>query len=338
MESLLVSEYHVPEVQEYLTDPKNSRLTVYPIVHPDIWELHKKQLASFWTVEELSSSFKNDYNDYQKLNENEKFFIKNILAFFAASDTIVNMNITENFTKDITVREVIIAYEFQTMMENIHGETYSLMIDNIIKDKDEKNECFNAIENMPCVAKKAQWAIKYKDDGNLSLAQRILAFAIVEGVYFSASFCSIYWLKLKKGGIMQGLTSSNELISKDENSHCEFACLLYNKFILNRVPQRIVHNMFKEAVEIEREFICESLPCSLIGMNSDLMHQYVQYVADSLLVDLKYEKIWNVKNPFDWMEQISLSDKNNFFEKSVGEYQKASVLNENSTLEVLDDF
>ena len=275
---------------EPLLNPDNNRLTVYPIKYPAIWKSYKTQLAAFWTPEEID--FSNDYTDFLKMNDNEQYFIKMILAFFAASDTIVNINISDRFIKDVQIREAIITYNYQMMIENIHSEVYSLMIDNIIRNPIEKNKLFNAIVEYPCVSKKAEWARKWTYSDN-SFAHRLVAFAIVEGIFFSGSFCSIFWIKKKN--LMSGLCDSNELIARDEGMHYDFAILLY-LMLDNKLDQCTVHAMIKEAVDIEKEFICESLKCSLLGMNNKLMTEYIQYVADRLLVELKYEKIWNVKN------------------------------------------
>jgi len=320
---------------EPLLSIDNNRLTVYPIQNKKIWEAYKTQMASFWTAEEID--FSNDYKDYCKLSENEQHFIKMVLAFFAASDTIVNINLGERFIREVQIREAIVAYTFQMAMESIHSEVYSLMIDNIIKDTEEKSRLFNAIIEYPCISKKSLWAQKWIES-NAPFAQRLIAFAIVEGIFFSGSFCSIFWLK--KRNLMNGLCDSNELIARDEGQHCDFAILLYS-MIENKVSEKVVHDMFKEAVEIEKEFICESLPCSLLGMNSELMTKYIEFVADRLLVSLKYNKIWGSVNPFDFMESISMEGKTNFFESRPTQYQKASVLNtstfENS-FKPLDDF
>ena len=306
---------------EYLTNPENNRLTVYPIKAPSIWESYKKQLASFWTAEEVDLS--KDYNDFIKLSSNEQHFIKTVLAFFSSSDTIVNINIGERFSKDVKIREAIVCYNYQMMMENIHSEMYSLQIDNIIRDTDEKNKLLDALVHFPCIAKKAEWQMKWIESDK-SFAYRLIAFAIVEGVFFSGSFCSIFWLKQRN--VMPGLCASNELIARDEGMHTNFAILLYS-MIKNRVPEKDIHTMFNEAVMIETEFICESLPCALLGINQDSMTIYIQYVADRLLVELGYNKIWNAKNPFDFMEKISMEGKTNFFEARPTQYQKSSVMN-----------
>lgn len=319
---------------EPLLDKSISRLTVHPIKDKEIWDFYKKMMASFWTAEEID--FSKDYDDFQNMSENSQHFIKMILAFFAASDTIVNINLGERFTQEIQVMEAIITYQFQMMMENIHSETYSLQIDNIVRDTDEKEKLLNAIENFPCIKKKADWAIKWIESKS-TFSQRVIAFAIVEGIFFSGSFASIFWLK--KQNIMPGLCDSNELISRDEGMHTEFACLIKKKCLYP--PDQIsVHKMFMEAVNIEKEFICEALPCSLLGMNKDLMSQYIEYVGDRLLVSLDYEKIWGTTNPFDFMESMSLEGKTNFFESRPTQYQRAAVLNTGraDTFVVDDDF
>jgi ribonucleotide reductase beta subunit family protein with ferritin-like domain len=319
---------------ETILNPENNRLTVYPIKYHNIWKAYKTQMAAFWTAEEID--FSNDYEDFQKLSSNEQYFIKIVLAFFAASDTIVNINLGERFTKEVQIREAIITYNYQMMIENIHSEVYSLMIDNIIRDKDEKDRLLNAIEEYPCIAQKAAWASKWTNS-TAPFAQRLIAFAIVEGVFFSGSFCSIFWMKKKNK--MPGLCDSNELIARDEGMHTDFAILLYS-MIQHRLPQETVHNMFKEAVEIEKQFICESLPCSLLGMNSELMIAYIQFVADRLLLQLNYSKIWGVTNPFDFMESISMEGKTNFFESRPTQYQKSSVLNTSreTSFQITEDF
>ncbi|WP_420459237.1 ribonucleotide-diphosphate reductase subunit beta [Neolewinella sp.] len=300
-----------------------NRFVLFPIQHDDIWRYYKDNEACFWTAEEIDlSSDLNDWNN--KLNDQERYFIKHVLAFFAASDGIVNENLAENFVAEVQYTEAKFFYGFQIMMENIHSETYSLLIDTYISDAAEKDHLFNAIETMPCVQKKAQWALRWIDNG--SFAERIVAFAAVEGIFFSGSFCSIFWLK--KRGLMPGLTFSNELISRDEGMHCDFACLLYNDHIQNKLEEGMVTKIIKDAVEIEKEFVSDSLPVNLIGMNADMMCQYIEFVADRLLSELGQEKVWNVENPFPWMDMINLQGKTNFFEKRVGEYQKAGVTSE----------
>jgi ribonucleoside-diphosphate reductase beta chain len=329
------NKHIIQEGNEPLLMPENNRLTVYPIKYYDVWEAYKKQVAAFWTAEEID--FSKDYTHFDKLNENEKHFIKMVLAFFAASDTIVNINLGERFIREIQIREAIIAYGYQMMMESIHSEVYSLMIDNLIKDNNEKNKLLNAITEYPCVSQKALWAKKWIDS-NSTFAQRLIAFAIVEGIFFSGSFCAIFWIK--KRNLMPGLCDSNELISRDEGMHTEFAILLYSK-IENRISQHIIHNMFKEAVMIEKQFICESLPCSILGMNDKLMSQYIEFVSDRLLESLDYDKIWNSTNPFDFMESQSIEGKTNFFESRPTQYQKSSVLNTSTNKNafvVIEDF
>lgn len=317
--------------KEYLLKKENNRLTIHPILDEEIWNHHQKQEAAFWTAKEID--FSKDFDDFNKLNIKEQHFIKSILAFFAASDTIVNINLAERFTQEIQIREAIVAYQWQIMIENVHSETYSLQIDNIIRDKYEKNKLLNAIDNFDCIKKKALWAQNWTENKTAEFSQRLIAFAIVEGVFFSGSFCSIFWLKKKN--IMPGLCDSNELISRDEGMHTDFACLLYSK-IKNKLDYLIVKKMFEEAVDIETEFICESLPCELLGMNSKLMTQYIKFVADRLLVTLNYPKIWNAKNPFDWMESISMEGVTNFFESRPTQYQKATKVESNVSLD--DDF
>jgi ribonucleoside-diphosphate reductase beta chain len=309
-------------LEEPILKDNPNRFVLFPIQHSDIWEMYKKQEASIWTAEELDLA--SDLTDWaNKLNDDERFFIKHVLAFFAASDGIVNENLAENFLSEVQYTEAKFFYGFQVMMENIHSETYSLLIDTYIKDSKEKDYLFNAIETFEPVKKKAEWAMRWIDNG--SYAERLIAFAAVEGIFFSGSFCSIFWLK--KRGLMPGLTFSNELISRDEGLHCDFACLLYNNHLVNKLPKEDVREIIADAVEIEKEFVVESLPVRLIGMNSDLMCQYIEFVADRLLVELENEKIFNASNPFDFMDMINLQGKTNFFEKRVGEYQKAGVLN-----------
>lgn len=301
-----------------------NRFVLFPIKHDDIWQMYKKAEASFWTAEEIDLHA--DLQDWdKKLNDNERYFIKHVLAFFAASDGIVNENLAENFVAEVQYTEAKFFYGFQIAIENIHSETYSLLIDTYIKDKEEKGKLFNAIETMDCVKKKADWALNWIDNG--SYAERLVAFAAVEGIFFSGSFCSIFWLK--KRGLMPGLSFSNELISRDEGLHCDFACLLYTQHLRNQLPKERVEKIITDAVEIEKEFILEALPVKLIGMNSKLMSQYIEFVADRLLVELGNEKVYNSENPFDFMEMISLQGKTNFFEKRVGDYQKAGVMKSN---------
>lgn len=311
-------------MEPILTENKN-RFVLFPIEHNDIWNFYKKAEASFWTAEEIDLS--QDLTDWGQLNDDERHFIKHVLAFFAASDGIVNENLAENFLSEVQYTEAKFFYGFQITIENIHSETYSLLIDTYIKDSKEKSILFNAIDTLDCVKKKAEWALRWIEKG--SFAERLVAFAAVEGIFFSGSFCSIFWLK--KRGLMPGLCFSNELISRDEGLHCDFACLLYANHLVNKLPKEQVEEIIREAVAIEKEFIIDALPVKLIGMNSDLMSQYIEFVADRLLVELGNERIYNVSCPFDFMEMISIQGKSNFFERRVGEYQKASVLGDKET-------
>ncbi|KAK9113447.1 hypothetical protein Syun_020244 [Stephania yunnanensis] len=308
----------IPE--EPLLAPNPGRFCMFPIQYPQIWEMYKKAEASFWTAEEVDLS--QDLRHWETLTLDEKHFIKHVLAFFAASDGIVLENLASRFMKEIQVAEARAFYGFQIAIENIHSEMYSLLLESYIKDSSEKIKLFRAIETVPCVAKKAEWALRWID-GSESFADRLVAFACVEGIFFSGSFCAIFWLK--KRGLMPGLTFSNELISRDEGLHCDFACLLYG-LLSQRLSEDRVRGIVADAVEIEREFVCEALPCALVGMNGDLMSQYIEFVADRLLGALGCAKMYDAGNPFDWMELISLQGKTNFFEKRVGEYQKASVM------------
>ena len=311
-------------VEPILQENKN-RFVIFPIKHHDIWEWYKKMEASFWTAEEIDLS--QDINDWNnKLNDEERYFIKHILAFFAASDGIVNENLAENFVNEVQYAEAKFFYGFQIMMENIHSETYSLLIDTYVKDESERDELFNALEVFPAIKKKADWALKWIESD--SFAERLIAFAAVEGIFFSGAFCSIYWLK--KRGLMPGLTFSNELISRDEGVHCDFAVHLHNHHLVNKVPKSRIREIIVDALNIEREFITESLPVSLIGMNASLMTQYLEFVADRLLVELGCDREYNTSNPFDFMDMISLQGKTNFFEKKVAEYQKSGVMNTDS--------
>ena len=308
-------------VEEPILKENKDRFVIFPIQHSDIWEFYKKAEASFWTAEEIDLS--QDLKDWSNvMNDDEKHFIKHVLAFFAASDGIVNENLAENFVAEVQYTEAKFFYGFQIAVENIHSETYSLLIDTYVKDPKEKDYLFHAIETMDCVKKKADWALRWIDEG--SFAERLIAFAAVEGIFFSGSFCSIFWLK--KRGLMPGLSFSNELISRDEGLHCDFACLLYNNHLVNKLSEETVQSIIKDAVEIEKEFVTDALPVKLIGMNSDLMCQYIEFVADRLLSELGCSKVYNSTNPFDFMEMISLQGKTNFFEKRVGEYQKAGVM------------
>lgn len=308
-------------LREPILEENKSRFVLFPIQHDDIWSFYKKAEASFWTAEEIDLS--PDQIDWEnKLNDDERHFIKHILAFFAASDGIVNENLAENFLSEVQYTEAKFFYGNQVAMENIHSETYSLLIDTYIKDSAEKTHLFNAIDTLDCVKKKAEWALRWIDKGDF--AERLVAFAAVEGIFFSGSFCSIFWLK--KRGLMPGLSFSNELISRDEGLHCDFACLLYNNHLVNKLSKDKVREIIMNAVEIEKEFVTDAIPVKLIGMNSDLMQQYIEFVADRLLVELGNERVYNTSNPFDFMEMISIQGKTNFFEKRVGEYQKAGVL------------
>ena len=309
---------------EPILQRNNERFVLFPIVHDDIWSFYKRAEASFWTAEEIDLS--PDLIDWEnKLNDDERYFVKHVLAFFAASDGIVNENLAENFLSEVQYTEAKFFYGFQIAMENVHSETYSLLIDTYIKDSKDKNYLFNAIETLDCVKKKADWALRWIEQG--SFAERLVAFAAVEGIFFSGSFCSIFWLK--KRGLMPGLAFSNELISRDEGLHCDFACLLYNDHLINKLPKEQVQEIIMDAVRIEKEFVTDAIPVKLIGMNSELMGQYIEFVADRLLLELGNEKVYNTTNPFDFMDMISIQGKTNFFEKRVGEYQKAGVLNNN---------
>ena len=302
----------------------DKRFVLFPIKHEDIWIMYKKQVASFWTTEEIDLI--NDLRDWEKLSQDEQKYIKNVLAFFAASDGIIVENLAQKFCNEVQYPEARAFYSFQSAMEQIHSETYSLLIDTYIKSTEEKEHLFNAINNIPIIRKKADWALKWINDNN-TFSERLIGFIIVEGLFFSASFCAIYWLK--KRGLMPGLTFSNELISRDEGLHCNFGCLLYSK-LNNKLSTEKIHNIINEAIEIEKEFVSDSLPVELIGMNSKLMTQYIEFIADRLLKQLGYEKLYNVLNPFEWMDMISLQGKTNFFEKRVGEYQKANIMNNNN--------
>lgn len=318
---------------EPLLAPDDNRFVMFPIKYEDIWQMYKKQIDCFWRAEEIDLT--KDLDHWQTLNDNEKYFISMILAFFAASDGIVLENLAMRFMNDVQVSEARAFYGFQIAMENIHSQTYSLLIETYIKNKEEKNKYFNAIENYPCIKKKSDWAQKWIRDNRSSFATRLVAFACVEGIFFSGAFCSIFWLK--KRGLMPGLTFSNELISRDEALHCEFAVLLYSK-LQNKVKKSKINEIIKEAVDIESEFICEALPCRLIGMNSQMMIQYIQFVADRLVVQLGYDKIYNVTNCFPWMEMISLEGKTNFFERSVSDYSLANKSVNDTVFELSDDF
>jgi ribonucleoside-diphosphate reductase beta chain len=318
---------------EILLKENKDRFVILPINYPKVWELYKKHEASFWTAEEIDLS--SDLKDWGELNDGERHFISHVLAFFAASDGIVNENLAVNFMSEVQLPEARCFYGFQIMMENIHSETYALLIDTYIKAPQEKNKLFHAIDTIPAVKKKAEWALRWINNG--SFAERLVAFAAVEGIFFSGSFCSIFWLK--KRGLLPGLTFSNELISRDEGLHCEFACLLYG-MLNGKLPEEEVRAIIGDAVSIEKEFISDALPVDLIGMNAKLMQQYIEFVADRWLSELGYAKMYNSTNPFDFMEMISLQGKTNFFEKRVGDYQKSGILSskETQTFSLEEDF
>jgi len=318
---------------ELLLQEDDNRYVMFPIQDQDIWQMYKKQVECFWRAEEIDLS--KDVTHWETLDQKEKYFVSMILAFFAASDGIVLENLAMRFMGEVQLSEARAFYGFQIAMENIHSETYSLLIDTYIKDREEKTMLFQAIDNFPCIKKKADWAIKWINDKRSSFATRLIAFACIEGIFFSGAFCSIFWLK--KRGLMPGLTFSNELISRDEALHTEFAVLLYSK-LNKKITKAKVLEILKEAVEIEKEFICDALPCRLIGMNSDLMCQYIEFVADRLSVQLGYDKIYGTKNPFDFMEMISIEGKTNFFEKRVAEYALADKTKTEDVFDLGDDF
>lgn len=307
--------------EEPILRENKDRFVLFPIRQHEIWQFYKKAEASFWTAEEIDLS--QDLKDWESMNDGERHFIKHVLAFFAASDGIVNENLAEHFVAEVQYTEAKFFYGFQIAIENIHSETYSLLIDTYVKDPKEKDALFHAIDTMDCVKKKAEWALRWIDKGNFQ--ERLIAFAAVEGIFFSGSFCSIFWLK--KRGLMPGLSFSNELISRDEGLHCDFACHLYTQHVVNKLPEQTVIDVIRDAVEIEKEFVTDALPVNLIGMNAELMRQYIEFVADRLLNELIGKKIYGATNPFDFMDMISLKGKTNFFEKRVAEYQKAGVLN-----------
>jgi len=317
---------HLNEREELLVENDN-RFVIFPIRHDDIWKMYKLAVSSFWTAEEIDLG--KDMDDWNKLSKNEQYFIKHILAFFAGSDGIVNENLSARFMNEVQVPEAKFFYGFQIAIENIHSESYSLLIDTYIKDRQEKEHLLNAINTIPCIKKKADWALQWITSKEDSFAHRLVAFAAVEGIFFSGAFCAIFWLKER--GLMPGLTFSNELISRDEGLHTEFAVLLYT-MLKNKLSQQEIHSIIQDAVEIENEFITDSIPCSLLGMNATLMTQYIKFVADRLVVQLGYEKIYHVTNPFDFMERIGLSLKSNFFEHRPSEYSKANVGNDDKEL------
>jgi ribonucleotide reductase beta subunit family protein with ferritin-like domain len=320
-----------------MTDPileeSTQRFTTFPIVYHDIWSLYKKQVSCFWTSEEIDLS--KDHTHWEQLTDDERFFIMHILAFFSNSDGIINENLCVRFMSEVQISEARAFYGFQIMMENIHSETYSLLIDTYIKDQVDKNQLFNAIDNFPCIKAKADWALKWISDEEADFSTRLVAFVCIEGIHFSGAFCSIYWLK--KRGLMPGLTFSNELISRDEALHCQHAILLHSK-LQEKCPQERIKQIIQEAVIIEKDFICEALPCRLIGMNSNLMSQYIEFVADRLAVQLGCPKIYNTANPFDFMEMISVEGKTNFFERRISEYALATKTNNADTFDMSLDF
>ena len=318
--------------QEPILQENKNRFVIFPIQHDDIWQWYKKQEASFWTAEEID--LHQDVVDWKKLSDDERYFLKQILAFFAASDGIVNENLAENFVNEVQYSEAKFFYGFQIMMENIHSEMYSLLIDTLVDNDSEKDELFNALERFPAIKKKADWALRWIDSE--SFAERLIAFAAVEGIFFSGAFCSIFWMK--KRGLLPGLATSNEFISRDEGLHRDFACHLHNNHLVNKVPQERIVQILSEALDIEREFITESLPVNLIGMNSKLMSEYLEFVTDHLLETLNCPKVYNTANPFDFMDMISLEGKTNFFEKRVSEYKKAGVGEEQSDHNIDDAF
>tara|TARA_B100001939_G_scaffold94831_2_gene81431 strand:+ start:1571 stop:2548 length:978 start_codon:yes stop_codon:yes gene_type:complete len=318
--------------QEPILQENKNRFVIFPIQHDDIWQWYKKQEASFWTAEEVD--LHQDVVDWKKLNDDERYFLKHILAFFAASDGIVNENLAENFVNEVQYSEAKFFYGFQIMMENIHSEMYSLLIDTLVESDSEKDELFNAIERFPAIKKKADWALRWIESE--SFAERLIAFAAVEGIFFSGAFCSIFWMK--KRGLLPGLATSNEFISRDEGLHRDFACHLHNTHLVNKVSVERITQIIVEALDIEREFITESLPVNLIGMNAKLMAEYLEFVTDHLLETLNCPKVYNTANPFDFMDMISLEGKTNFFEKRVSEYKKAGVGEEQSSHNIDDAF
>ena len=314
------AEQDAVELVEPLLVENKHRFVLLPIVYDAVWKMYKQAVGSFWVAEEVDLT--HDMAHWDRLTDNERHFISHVLAFFAASDGIVNENLAMNFSNEVQIPEVRCFYGFQIAMENIHSEMYGLLIDQYIRDPDEKRRLFHAIETVPCVTRKAEWALKWCNKEMASFAERLVAFAVVEGVFFSGSFCAIFWLK--KRGLMPGLAHSNEMISRDEGLHCDFACLLYSH-LLNKLPVARIHAIIGDAVQIEKSFVSEALPVELIGMNAPLMCQYVEFCADRLLVSLGVAKLYNATNPFDWMDMVSLTGKTNFFERRVGEYAKSGV-------------
>tara|TARA_E500000178_G_C17038017_1_gene764591 strand:- start:2718 stop:3719 length:1002 start_codon:yes stop_codon:yes gene_type:complete len=325
--------------EEILTRKNSKKYVLFPIKYPTVYQMYKKQEQAFWTAEEID--FAADLNDYNKLNDNEKLFVENVLAFFAGSDGIIFENINCNFAQEIEIPEIRLCYGFQAMMEGIHSECYSLMIETYVKNLDRKNELFNAIEKLPAVQEKAKWACKWLDKDNIPIGKRLIAFAIIEGIFFSGSFCAIFWLKYTKGLMTKAFAKSNEFISRDESLHAEFSVLLYS-YIVNKLTEKEVHELFKEAVDIEIKFINESLKCSLLGMNSDKMTKYIKFVSDRLLNQLGYSKLYNIGEcPFKFMESIGLESKTNFFEQRVSEYNRPEQVNIDGGIkdtDILEDF
>jgi ribonucleoside-diphosphate reductase beta chain len=322
-------------MEEPLLSKNNNRFVLFPIKHQRVWDYYKKHQQAFWTAEEID--FASDMSDWETLSYNEKTFIENILAFFAGSDGIVFENINNNFAEEIQVPEIRCYYGFQGMMENIHSEVYSMMIETYVKDPERKNELFDSINRMPSIKKKADWACQWMSTDR-PFAERVVAFAIIEGIFFSGSFCSIFWLKNIKGKMTKALAKSNELIARDESLHTEFAVYLYTSHIVNKLSQERINEMFNQAIDMEKEFICDSLKCNLLGMNSDKMKEYIEFVSDRLLIQLGYSKIFNSKNPFSFMDSICLDGKSNFFEQRVTEYNRAEQVNTNSEFKILDTF
>jgi ribonucleoside-diphosphate reductase beta chain len=322
-------------MEEPLLCKNNNRFVLFPIKYQRVWEYYKHHEQAFWTAEEID--FASDISDWETLSYDEKTFIENILAFFAGSDGIVFENINNNFAKEIQVPEIRCYYGFQAMMENIHSEVYSMMIETYVKNNDRKTELFESINRMPAIKKKADWACQWLNS-EIPFSERIVAFAIIEGIFFSGSFCSIFWLKNIKGKMTKALAKSNELIARDESLHTEFAIHLYTSYVVNKLSQERIHEMFTEAINIEKEFICDSLKCNLLGMNSLSMKEYIEFVSDRLLVQLGYTKLFNSKNPFSFMESICLDGKSNFFEQRVTEYNRAEQVNTSSEFKILSSF
>tara|TARA_B100001093_G_scaffold520479_1_gene616493 strand:- start:6555 stop:7550 length:996 start_codon:yes stop_codon:yes gene_type:complete len=325
--------------EEILTKKNSRKYVLFPITYPEVYKMYKKQEQSFWTAEEID--FAADLNDYNKLNDNEKLFVENVLAFFAGSDGIIFENINSNFAEEIQIPEIRLCYGFQAMMEGIHSECYSLMIETYVKNSERKYQLFNAIEELPAVKEKAEWACKWLDKDNIPISKRLIAFAIVEGIFFAGSFCAIFWLKYTKGLMTKAFAKSNEFISRDESLHAEFSVLLYS-YIVNKLTEKEVHELFEEAVSIEIKFITESLKCSLLGMNADKMTEYIKFVSDRLLNQLGYSKLYNIGEcPFKFMESIGLESKTNFFEQRVSDYNRPEQVNVDGGLketDILEDF